>query len=326
MLSSGKRQLIWGGGSAAWISNELRSPDPGGGDIWLTASRAETFALPVDTYGHWNSCEEHVSFPLTQGLVEGPVLQPAGSRATQLSDSQHVEAVKVSAVLVDVTPELVDSPVPAGLAGNNGETNRMPPLVWQAALEDGLSMKEKVVAGVNSCDSVVGGPTSTFLSSVDGIVDLAGDITVSMSSSADLAGGVTVGVTYPADAGVASPAYLAGGVTIGVAPLAYAGVASPADFAEVASSADLAGDITVGVLSVAKLAGGVTVREASPAHAGVASPADLAGGVTVRVTFLADAEVVSPADFAEVASSADLAGNVVGLVYDYDDYYDNRLF
>ena len=240
------------------------------------------------------------------------MLQPAGSRATQQSDRQHVEAVKVSVVLVDVTPELVDSPVPTGLAGNDGETNRMPPLVWQAALEDGLSMKEEVVAGVNY---VVGGPTSTFLSSVDGIVDLAGDITVSMSSSADLAG-VTVGVTYPADAGVASPAYLAGGVTIGVAPLAYAGVASPADFAEVASSADLAGDITIGVLSVAKLVGGVTIREASPANAGVASPADLAGGVTVGVTFMADAEVVSPADLAEVASSADLAGNVtVGVTF-----------
>ena len=39
-------------------------------------------------------------------------------------------------------------------------------------------------------ECVVGGPTSTFLSSADGIVDLAGDVTVGVSSPADLAGDV----------------------------------------------------------------------------------------------------------------------------------------
>ena len=66
--------------------------------------------------------------------------------------------------------------------------------------------------------------------------------------------------------------------------------------AEVASSADLAGDITVGV--------------ASSAAAGVASPTDIA-----EVASSADlAEVASSADLAEVASSADLAGYVTVIV------------
>ena len=75
-------------------------------------------------------------------------------------------------MLVNVTPEPVDSPMPAGLASADGGTNHMPHLTRQAVLEDDLSMKEEVVADLDLCDSVVGGPTSTFLSSADGIVDL----------------------------------------------------------------------------------------------------------------------------------------------------------
>ena len=47
--------------------------DPRGGDVWLTASRAETFALPVDTYGRGSGCEEHVRFPTIRGVVERSV-------------------------------------------------------------------------------------------------------------------------------------------------------------------------------------------------------------------------------------------------------------
>ena len=68
------------------------------------------------------------------------------------------------------------------------------------------------------------GVSQIELSSVDRIVDLAGVVTVGVSTPADLAGDVTVGVSSPAD--------LAGGVTVGVVPSAVA---------EVASSADLAG-------------------------------------------------------------------------------------
>ena len=185
-------------------------------------------------------------------------------------------------------------------------------------------------SGVNYCHSVVGGPTSAFLSGADGIVDLAGDVTVGVSSPANLAGGVTIEVTSLADAGVASPADLAGGVTIEVTSPADAGVASPADLAEVASSADLAGDITISVLSLADLAGGVTIEVASPADAGVASPvdlaevassADLAGNVTVGVTFLSD-PVSVVTDGMTFQEKWDVLS---GSVYDCDDHCDNRL-
>ena len=123
--------------------------------------------------------------------------------------------------------------MPVGLASADDSTNRTPRLVRQAALKDDLSMQVEVVADLDFRDSVVGGPTSTFLSSADGIVDLAGDVTVGVSSSADLAGDVTVGVSSPAD--------LAGGVTVGVTPSTVAEVASSADLAEVASSSTLLG-------------------------------------------------------------------------------------
>ena len=60
--------------------------------------------------------------------------RPAGSWSTQQFDRQPIEAVKLSAVLVDATPETVDSPVPAGLAGVDDGTNRMSPLTQQAVL------------------------------------------------------------------------------------------------------------------------------------------------------------------------------------------------
>ena len=88
--------------------------------------------------------------------------------------------------MVEVTPELVDSPVPAGLACADGSTNSTPLLIRQVASEDDLSMEEEVVADLDFCDSVVGGPTSTFQRSDDMIVDLAGDVTVGVSSPADL--------------------------------------------------------------------------------------------------------------------------------------------
>ena len=54
-------------------------------------------------------------FPRHGGPVEWPVLRPAGSRSTQQSDGQHIGAVKVSAMLVDVTPELMEEPVPSAM-------------------------------------------------------------------------------------------------------------------------------------------------------------------------------------------------------------------
>ena len=198
----------------------------------------------------------------------------------------------------------MDGPVPAGLAGADVDTDHMPPLTLQVVLEGGLSMEEEVVAELDFCNSVIGGATSTFLSSTDGILDFAGDVTLVVSSPANLAGGITVGVLSRVDlAGdvtlvVSSPADLAGDVTVGVSPLA-----------------DLAGDITIVVSSQADLPVGVTVgvatsavaEVASSAVAEVASSADLAGDVTVGVASSTTAGVASLANIAEVASSADLA-------------------
>ena len=80
--------------------------------------------------------------------------------------------------MIDVIPEPVDSPVPTGLASANSSTNNTPPLVWQMASEDNLSMEEEVVADLKFCYSVVGGPTSMPLKIVGLIVDLAGDVTI----------------------------------------------------------------------------------------------------------------------------------------------------
>ena len=156
--------------------------------------------------------------------------------------------VKVSAVLIDMIPEPVDSPVPIGLASANSSINNKSPLVRQMASEDNFYMEEVVVADLDICDYVVGGPTSTCLKSAGVIVDLAGGVTVGVSSPADLAGDITVVVSSTAD--------LAGGVTVGVVLSAVAEVPSSADIAEVAS--DVAGDVTVGVTSLADPAGVVT--------------------------------------------------------------------
>ena len=127
---------------------------------------------------------------------------------------------------------------------------------------------------------------SVVVDSAGGFVDLAGAVTIGVTSPADLSGGVTVRVTSLADAGVASPANLAGGVTVGltslavagVASLAVAGVASLADFAEVASSADMAGNVTLGVTFLADpvdiVTGDMTFRDKCGALDGSACDCD----------------------------------------------------
>ena len=83
---------------------------------------------------------------------------------------------------------------------------------------------------------------------------------------------------------------------------------APSVIAEVASSVDLAGDVTVGVASSANLAE-------------VASSAELAGYVTVSATYLAD-----PASIATTGVASQEKCDVLsGSVCDYDDYiYDEQ--
>ena len=102
-----------------------------------------------------------------------PDVETLSGRSTQQSDRQHIGAVKVSAVLVDVTPELVEEPVPTGTTGDDGDTEYMSPPVWQTVLGSGLSVREEA-PGVDCCDYVVGEPTSACLDSTVGFVDLAG--------------------------------------------------------------------------------------------------------------------------------------------------------
>ena len=85
--------------------------------------------------------------------------------------------------------------------------NNMPPLVRQMTSEDDLSADNEVVADSKCRDNVVGGPTSTSLKIVGLNVDIAGEVTVVLSSPADRAGDVTVGVASSAD--------LAGDVVLG---------------------------------------------------------------------------------------------------------------
>ena len=144
---------------------------------------------PADTFGREGSYEEHVCFPLEQGLVERPVFQSAGRQSARQSNRQPVDAVKVSTVLIDMIPEPMDSPVPTGLAMLTvASTTRQ----RQMASEHNFSMEEVVLTDLDFCDSVVGGPTSTCLAEVASSADLA-----EVVSSADLAGDVTVGVMSP---------------------------------------------------------------------------------------------------------------------------------
>ena len=287
------------------------------------------FMPPADTYGRGRSYEERVCFPLEHGLDERLVLQTADRRSARQSDRQPGNTVKVYVVLIAMIPKPVDCPVPTGLASANSSINEMPPLVRQMASDDNLSIEEAVVTDLDFCDSVVGGPTSTFLKNTGLIVDLAGGVTVGVSSPADLDGDVTIGVSSPADlagdiaVAVTSPTDLNKNITIGVVLSAVAEVASSADIAEVASSADLAevassadldltGDVTVGVMSSA------VAEAASLADlAEVASSADLAGDFTVGVTSLAGPASVVTGGVAfqeecEIPS---------GSVRDYDDYF-----
>ena len=125
----------------------------------------------MDTYGRGSGVTEHDCFPRTQGLVERPVLRPAGNRSTRPSDGQHSGSVQVSAVLVDVTQERVVQPVSTALTGKDADTDCASQLDRQAELGSGLSLQEEVVTGVDCCDFVVGGPTAASRSGADGDVD-----------------------------------------------------------------------------------------------------------------------------------------------------------
>ena len=198
----------------------------------------------------------------------------ARRRSTRQSDSKLDGVVKVSAFMIDVIQKPVHIPVPTGLVGAKISTRNTPPLVRQMTSDDDLSANEELMANSKFWDTFIGGPNTMPLKIAGLTVDLAGDVTVGVASSADLTEVVTDGVASSADFtevitfGVTSSADLHGVVD--------AGVASTADLAEV---------VTAGVASLADLVGDVTAGEASLADiAEVAPSADCDGDVTASVT------------------------------------------
>ena len=179
----------------------------------------------------------------------------------------------------------------------------MSPLVWQTVLGDGHSVREGTAPGVGCYDSVVGEPTSAYLDSAGGVVDLAG--------------GVTVGVTALTVTGVASQSILLEASPLewhpqpllGWRPGPMLGWCPWPTLLGCHRQSGIPGRCwaDAGVASLADLAGGVTIGVASPAVAGVASLAD------AGVVSLADAGVTSLA----VAGVASLA---VAGVASLDDF------
>ena len=120
--------------------------------------------------------------PPPQEPVEQTLPRSARRRSTRRTDRKLDGAAKVSALMINVIPEPVVIPVPAGFAGAKTSTRNTPPLVRQMTSEDDLSTDE-VVADSKFRDTFVGGPTSMPLKIFAGLtVDLAGDVTVGVAS------------------------------------------------------------------------------------------------------------------------------------------------
>ena len=180
-----------------WISIGLQPQDPVGG-VRLTGPRSDRCVLPVDMDGRASGSEGQDCFPLPQGLAQRPDdKQPTGQFGWP-----PVEAVKVSAVLVDTTLDLVDIPAPAGEAGADGDVDERLPFVWEA-----------VWADLDFCDSMVGATSVVAEGASSAIAQVAS------SAIAEVASSAVVEVASSTDAEVASSAVAE------VAPSVVAGVA-----------------------------------------------------------------------------------------------------
>ena len=128
--------------------------------------------------------------------------------------------------------------------------------------------------------------------------NLTGDVTVTMVFPADLAGVVTVGVASSADPASVVTASVAFREECGdnfVIPTDY--ICDYDEIAEVASSSDFAGNVTVSVTS--------SVDPASIVTAGEAFREKCMDSVVIPSDYVCVYDYI-----AEVASSAELAGNV----------------
>ena len=94
--------------------------------------------------------------PQAQEPVEQPVPRSAHRRSTRQTDRKLDGAVKVSALMIDVIPELVNVPVPTGFAKKS--TRNTPTLVRQTTSQDDLPADQEVVFDPKFHDTFVGGP------------------------------------------------------------------------------------------------------------------------------------------------------------------------
>ena len=135
----------------------------------LTGFRSDGCVLLVNMDSRGGGSEGQDCFPLSRRLVQRPVPRSDDDRPTGQSGWPPVEVV---AVLVDVTLDTVDIPAPAGEADANGGAGDRP-----------VSVRRAAWAGLDFCDSMVGGLTFAFLDGADRIMDLAGDVAVGVVSS-----------------------------------------------------------------------------------------------------------------------------------------------
>ena len=165
--------------------------------------------------GRGSGGAEQVRYPRKRGHVERPVLGPVGSRSTQQFDGQHPGAVKVSAVLVDVTREQVDKPVSTVPDTDSDDAVGVTSLAdagTPSLTDDGVASLADLAGGVN-LGATFPVATGAAAPAVAGVASLAD---ARAAPLADLAGDVTIGVTSLADAGVLSLANLAGSVAVRV--------------------------------------------------------------------------------------------------------------
>ena len=241
-------------GGEGQISSTTLPQDPDGGAAQITALQEEATAWPL--------------------------VRP-GPQAV----SEHQETVGVSAVLVEITPELgaqILPSVPDNLMSIAEEFQVEYGSCSGSMLQEGADIPEgattvappPVVLAAKFPNDVVlptmagAAPLADFAEVV--AADAAALADAGMPFLADPAGSVTLAVADPAAAGILFPADLAGPVTLAVADSADAGILFLADPAGILFPADPAG----------------ILFPADPA--GILFPADTARTDTADVAFLAD--------------------------------------
>ena len=166
--------------------------------------------LPVDKDDRGSGSEGQDCFPLPKGLVQQPVPQTDDGWLAGQSGLPPVKVVKVSAVLVDATLDLVDIPVPGSETGADGDDGNRPPFVLQAAYANPPVRLEREpcwgccrwggVLGAEVAFSTVAEVASSAVAEVASLAYAE----VSSSAAAEVVSSAVVEVASLTDAGAAS--------------------------------------------------------------------------------------------------------------------------